>query len=212
MESSPAEFSQLLDRVRDGDEDATAELWETYFQRLVRIAAKRLPTNLRRSGDEEDIAISAFHSFIAGIRHDKFPDLSGPDNLWGLLITLTSRKVNAHLRFQTRQKRGGGNVRGESVFMDSRGESSRGGIGGVTGDGAAPDLHAELAEACDGLLNGLADDQLRQIAVMRMDGFLVDEIAAKMKLSKRAVERRLQLIRRTWAEAASGGGEETDQG
>tara|TARA_R110002049_G_scaffold72490_8_gene187599 strand:- start:6354 stop:7007 length:654 start_codon:yes stop_codon:yes gene_type:complete len=202
MESSPAEFSQLLARVRDGEDDATTELWERYFQRLVRIAAKRLPTNLRRTGDEEDIAISAFHSFIAGIRRDQFPDLSGPDNLWGLLITLTSRKVNAHLRFQTRQKRGGGNVRGESVFMDSSGELSRGGIGEVTGDNAAPDLHAELAEACDGLLSELSDDQLRQIAVMRMDGYLVDEIAEKMQLSKRAVERRLQLIRRTWAEAA----------
>ena len=86
--------------------------------------------------------------------------------------------------------------------MDSRGEASRGGIGEVTGDGATPDLHADLAEACDGLLNELADDQLRQIAVMRMDGYLVDEIAEKMQLSKRAVERRLQLIRRTWSEAA----------
>ena len=202
MDNSPAEFSELLTRVRAGDEEATSELWERYFQRLVRIAAKRLPHNLRRSGDEEDIAISAFHSFIAGIRRDQYPDLSGPDNLWGLLITLTSRKVNAHLRFQTRQKRGGGNVRGESVFLDARGEASRGGIGGVTGDAAAPDLHAELAEACNGLLNDLADDQLRQIAVMRMDGYLVDEIAEKMELSKRAVERRLQLIRRTWSEAA----------
>ena len=78
-----------------------------YFQRLVRLAAKRLPGNLKRMGDEEDIALSAFNSFIAGIRRDQFPDLSGPDNLWGLLITLTGRKVNAHLRHQTRQKRGG---------------------------------------------------------------------------------------------------------
>ena len=210
MENSPEEFSQLLSRVRAGEDDATALLWEKYFQRLVRIAAKRLPANLRRSGDEEDIAISAFHSFIAGIRRDRYPDLSGPDNLWGLLITLTSRKANAHLRHQTRQKRGGGNVRGESVFIDKRGQASRGGIGQVTGDAAAPDLRVELAEACDSLLNDLADDQLRQIAVMRMDGYLVDEIADKMELSKRAVERRLQLIRRTWAEAAESASDETN--
>jgi len=204
MDGSPEEFSQLLSQVRDGDEQATTELWERYFQRLVRVAAKRLPTNLRRSGDEEDIAISAFHSFVAGIRRDQYPDLSGPENLWGLLMTLTGRKVNAHLRFQTRQKRGGGTVRGESVFMDVAGESSRGGIGAVSGQGVAPDLHAELAEACESLLNELADDQLRQIAVMRMDGYLVDEIAQALQLSKRAVERRLQLIRRCWAEAAEG--------
>ena len=202
MESSPQEFADLLSNVRDGDEQAIARLWEDYYQQLVRIAARRLPANLRRTGDEEDIALSAFNSFIAGIRQDHFPDLSGRDNLWGLLITLTGRKVHAHLRHQTRQKRGGGTVRGESVFLDHGGDLKAGGIGGVTGDSQPADVRAELAEACDALLNQLADEQLKQIAVMRMDGFLVEEIAGRLGLSKRAVERRLQLIRRTWTEQA----------
>ncbi len=202
MQTTPEQFAELLKRVRTGEQRATEQLWEEYFQRLVRIAANRLPENLRRTGDEEDIALSAFHSFIAGVRRDQFPDLGGPDNLWGLLITLTSRKAQAHLRHETRQKRGGGSVRGESVFIDPAGSARGGGIGGITGDVPSADLHAELAEACDGLLAQLADDQLRQIAVMRMDGFLVDEIADNLGLSKRAVERRLQLIRKTWSEAA----------
>lgn len=195
-------FDDLVRRVRDGDEAAIASLWEDYYQKLVSLAARRLPANLRRSGDEEDIALSAFHSFIAGIRRDQYPDLSGRDNLWGLLITLTGRKAHAHLRHQTRQKRGGGSVRGESVFIDPSGDQRGGGIGGVTGESATPDIHAELAEACDGLLDQLGDEQLRQIAVMRMDGYLVDEIATKLQMSKRAVERRLQLIRKMWTEQA----------
>jgi DNA-directed RNA polymerase specialized sigma24 family protein len=195
-----SDFTALLELVRGGDEQAIATLWENYFQKLVRIAAKRLPANLKRSGDEEDIALSAFHSFIAGIRRDQYPDLSGPDNLWGLLITLTSRKAHAHLRHQTRQKRGGGSVRGESVFMDASNQDRGGGIGGVGSDSQSADIHAELAEACEGLLAQLGDDQLRQIAVMRMDGYLVDEIAENLTISKRAVERRLQLIRKLWSE------------
>ncbi|MCC9643181.1 RNA polymerase subunit sigma-70 [Rhodopirellula sp. JC740] len=207
------EFADLLVKVRDGDNDATAVLWERYFQPLVRLAGTRLPKNLRRSGDEEDIALSAFHSFIAGVQREKFPDLSGPDNLWGLLITLTSRKVNAHLRRQTRQKRGGGQVRGESVFLDASGDSGRAGLeqfsGGGESDHAPPDLRLELAEACEKLLDDLPDEQLREIAVMRMDGFLVDEIAKELEMSKRAVERRLQLIRKTWAEAAESTSDQT---
>jgi len=195
-------FSRLIEKVRAGDEQSVAELWENYFQQLVRIAASRLPKNLRRVGDEEDIAISAFHSFIAGVQDDRFPDLSGPENLWGLLITLTGRKVNAHLRHQTRQKRGGGNVRGESVFIQPGGETKGGGIGGISGDGQPADIRIELSEACDNLLDQLEDEQLKQIAVMRMDGYLVDEIADRLNLSKRAVERRLQLIRRIWSEQA----------
>ena len=202
MKQTSEEFAELLAAVRDGDEDATATLWENYFQQLVRIAAKRLPANLKRTGDEEDVALSAFHSFIAGIRRDQFSDLSGPDNLWGLLITLTSRKVNAHLRHQTRLKRGGGDVRGESVFIRADGNGRGAGIGEVSGDHMTADLGSELAEACDVLLDQLPDEQLKQIAVMRMDGYLVDEIASRLEISKRAVERRLQLIRKTWSEAA----------
>jgi len=194
-------FSDALLRIRQGDDQAIEELWNGYFQRLVRLAAKRLPENLRRSGDEEDIALSAFNSFIAGVRRDQFPDLSGPDNLWGLLITLTGRKVNAHMRFQTRQKRGGGLVRGESVFLDPN-DPQKTGIGDVSGNSMPADLAIELEDACNTLLEQLPDAQLRQIAVMRMDGFLVEEIAERLGLSKRGTERRLQLIRRTWSEAA----------
>jgi len=201
-DQSTAPLDDLLKRVRDGDDQAITRLWEDYYQQLVRVAAGRLPSHLKRMGDEEDIALSAFHSFIAGIRLDQFPDLRGPENLWGLLITLTSRKVHAHLRHQTRKKRGGGSVRGESVFLDRSGQQMGAGIGGVTGEMPPADLTAELTEACELLLEQLPDEQLRQIAIMRMDGFLVDEIAQRLELSKRAVERRLQLIRRTWTEQA----------
>jgi len=197
---SETNFPELIEQVRAGDEQAIAELWENYFQQLVRVAASRLPPNLKRTGDEEDIALSAFHSFIAGVRTDRFPDLSGPENLWGLLITLTTRKVSAHLRHHGRQKRGGGNVRGESVFFRPDGTRTSGGLGEVAADDQPADIRAELAEACDDLLSQLDDQQLRQIALMRMDGYLVDEIAARLDISKRAVERRLQLIRRIWSE------------
>ena len=70
------------------------------------------------------------------------------------------------------------------------------------GEQLTADINVELEEACNSLLDQLPDAQLRQIAVMRMDGFLVDEIAERLDLSKRATERRLQLIRRTWSEAA----------
>lgn len=199
MSAPSAKFAERLERVRQGDPQATTELWETYFQRLVRVAAQRLPASLRRVSDEEDVALSAFQSFVAGVQADRFPDLAGPENLWGLLITLTTRKARAHLRFQTRQKRGGGQVRGESAFAD-RADLQRRGLAEMADDQAPADLQAELAEQCDALLEQLPDEPLRQIAIMRMEGYLVDEIAARMELSKRAIERRLQLIRQIWTE------------
>jgi RNA polymerase sigma factor (sigma-70 family) len=194
-------FESLVQRLREGDEQAATELWQRYYHRIVRLAGKRLPTSLRRTGDEEDLAISAFHSFVAGVRADRFPNLAGPDNLWGLLIVLTSRKVQAHLRHHTRQKRGGGKVRGESVFLNPNDTDRGSGIGGVVSNGNEPAAEAEMAEAADRLLDLLEDDNLREIAILRMEGYLVDEIATRLEVSKRAVERRLQLIRKIWTEA-----------
>ncbi len=201
MPETPEDFELLIAQVRDADDAAITELWQSYFQRLVRVAALRLPANLRRVGDEEDIALSAFHSFVAGVREDQYPDLAGPDNLWGLLMTLTTRKVIAHMRRHTRLKRGGGATRGDSVFMAPDGQTHGGGLNEFATEQVTPDVQMELSEACDELLYQLPDDQLRQIAIMRMDGYLVDDIAKRLELSKRAVERRLQLIRKTWSES-----------
>lgn len=201
MDSEQKDLADLLERLRQGDEAAAAQLWEQYYHRIVRLANRRLPASLRRARDEEDVALSAFHSFVAGVRADRFPNLAGPDNLWGLLIVLTSRKVQAHLRHHTRQKRGGGKVRGESVFLSPDSPERTLGMGSVVGDNVGPALEAEMADAAETLLDALGDESLREIAVLRMEGYLVDEIASQMGMSKRAVERRLQLIRKIWTEA-----------
>ncbi len=196
-------FESLLIRLRAGDEQAANTLWEQYYHRIVRLAGKRLPTSLRRIRDEEDVALSAFHSFVAGVKADRFPNLAGPDNLWGLLIVLTSRKVQAHMRHHSRQKRGGGKVRGESVFLAPQEAQPGPGITGIEGRDEGPAWEAEMAEAAETLLESLGDPALREIAVMRMEGYLVDEIAEILEMSKRAVERRLQLIRKIWTETES---------
>lgn len=212
-------FEELVNRVREGDDEAIETLWNDYYSRLVRVAAGRLPRSLRRTGDEEDVALSAFHSFVAGVRDDRFPDLRTPDNLWGLMITLTSRKVHAHIRRATRQKRGGGSVRGESVFIAPGGDTPGGGLGGVgaghqnagTNDHLAPDVQAELVEATETLMQQLDDEELQRIAWMRMDGYLVDEIAEELGRSKRAIERRLQLIRKRWHELSQSNEKSEDE-
>ena len=42
------------------------------------------------------------------------------------------------------------------------------------------------------------DDALRQVALWKMDGYTVDEIAGRLGCARRTVARRLDLIRRTW--------------
>ena len=48
------------------------------------------------------------------------------------------------------------------------------------------------------LLRSLADDTLRQVALMKMEGYTHEEIADRLGCSLRSVGRKLELIRRTW--------------
>ena len=73
--SEPKDISEWVQKLKEGDDDAASHLWETYFERLVRLAQRRLPSSLRRSRDEEDVALSAFHSFVKGVKEDVVEDV-----------------------------------------------------------------------------------------------------------------------------------------
>jgi hypothetical protein len=42
----------------------------------------------------------------------------------------------------------------------------------------APEVAAQVSEACARLLGRLGDDELRQVALLRMEGYTVEEVAA----------------------------------
>jgi DNA-directed RNA polymerase specialized sigma24 family protein len=75
-----------------------------------------------------------------------------------------------------------------------------GGIEQVVGTEPTPEFAAQVAEQCERLLASLEDESLRAIARMKLEGFTNPEIAAKLGVVERTVERRLQRIRREWSE------------
>jgi DNA-directed RNA polymerase specialized sigma24 family protein len=168
----------------------------------VRLAQRKLPGQFRRAVDEEDIALSAFKSFCLGVEQGRFPRLEDRDDLWRLLVVITARKAHAQVRYHGRQKRGGGKVVGESVFQPAGDESPEAaGIEQVLGEEPTPEFAAQVAEECQRLIGLLGDEALRSIALLKMEGYTVDEIAVRVGCAKRSVERRLQIIRKTWADA-----------
>ena len=56
--SSGASITQWIADLKRGDPQAAEKLWQRYFERLVRLAKKKLRTPLRIA-DEEDVALSA---------------------------------------------------------------------------------------------------------------------------------------------------------
>jgi DNA-directed RNA polymerase specialized sigma24 family protein len=55
-----------------------------------------------------------------------------------------------------------------------------------------------MAEQCRRLLDGLPDEQLRALALAKLEGHTNEEIARQLSVSLRTVERRLRLIRDEW--------------
>jgi DNA-directed RNA polymerase specialized sigma24 family protein len=68
-----------------------------------------------------------------------------------------------------------------------------------------PQFAAEVAEQCRELLERLGNDDLRGIAVWKMEGYTNEEISARLGYAPATVERRLQLIRKLWQKEKDSG-------
>jgi RNA polymerase sigma factor (sigma-70 family) len=194
--SSDGSVTVWIGELKAGDPTAAQRLWERYFRQLVELARARYGGARRRAADEEDAALSAFDSFCRGAAAGRFPQLCDRDNLWPLLVVITARKVIDARNYETRQRRGGGKVRGESARLNAVGRSDRGGgINLAVGHEPTPAFVAEVAEQTQRLLDALGTEELRKVAVLKMEGYTNAEIAKRMGCVERTVERRLKQIR-----------------
>ena len=57
-----------------------------------------------------------------------------------------------------------------------------------------------MAEDCQRLFEALADESLRQIAQLKLEGYTNEEIAAKLDCATRTIERKLERIRAIWSQ------------
>jgi DNA-directed RNA polymerase specialized sigma24 family protein len=174
-----------LRRMSAGDPAAAQPLWERYYRRLVGLAREALRDAPRRAADEEDVALWAFDSFFRGVEQGRFPRLNDRHNLWALLVTLTERHAFELRAHENRQKRGGGMERVEATDE-------------LPAPDPTPSFAAAMVEQCQRLLEQLADSELRRIALMKLEGYTNDEIAAQLGCVRATVERRLRLIRTKW--------------
>jgi DNA-directed RNA polymerase specialized sigma24 family protein len=184
-----------LRQWKHGDPDAVRALWDRYFVRLVALARLRLRNCRCGMADGEDMALSAFESFCRRAAEGRFPDMTDRRSLWRLLATFTARKVSRYIRRENARPCGAGE-------LDE-----------VLGREPDPAVVVEMAEECARLLAALPNPLLRRVAVLRMEGHTIDEIAEQINHSNTGVERRLNLIRMLWkrevGEVGDGAGDST---
>jgi RNA polymerase sigma factor (sigma-70 family) len=180
--------TRWIERLKADDPRAATALWERFVERMLAVARQRLGSAPRRVADEEDVVLAAFERFHHGVRQGRFPRLNDRDDLWAILFTLSTRHALRQLRDQQRDKRGQGEVRGDSALDGAE----------AADDAPTPAEALVLQENLARLLDALGDDGLRQIALARMEGYSNAEIARQLGRSEVTVERRLRLIREVW--------------
>jgi DNA-directed RNA polymerase specialized sigma24 family protein len=175
-------FGSFMLMIRGGSEDAARELVRRFEGVIRREARLRMDDHrLFRIFDSMDISQSVLTSFFARASNGHFEDLESPEQLVKLLLQMTRNK----LAFQVRRQRA---RRRDSRLL-----------------AAAPVDELNVASTCPGpsqlasdhdLIDAVRrrlDDEERQIADLRGEGWEWSEIA--LRLGGSAQARRMQLSR-----------------
>ena len=187
-----------------GDAQAAQLLYQHFCERVEEMARQRIPANVRRAYDQDDVVVSAFHSLFLGVRKQQY-QLHDRFDFWRLLLTIAERKIAKRVRHETRDKRDVRRVVHNSVFLKSSteqtGDAPRG-VDALPGREPTAELAAEVSETCEAMLAALPDGTSRQIALLKLENHTSEEIAAKLGCTRRTIQRKLLVIRRTWQHAS----------
>jgi DNA-directed RNA polymerase specialized sigma24 family protein len=191
----------LIRQLKEGDRAAVEKLWKIYFPRLVRQAQRWLRRTSVKVVDAEDIALSAFKSFCLRAEKGRFPKLFDRGDLWQLLVVIAFRKKCNEVKHEGRRQPRNGRVYPLSALTPADADDLRAIFSCLIGRESDPAL--ALAESCRRLLNMLPTQELRDVAVWKLEGYTNAEIAPKMNggegRDESTVERKLARIRKIWA-------------
>jgi RNA polymerase sigma-70 factor (ECF subfamily) len=179
------EFLDLLERGRNGDQEALTLLVQEY-EREVRVMARvLLGPALRPYLDSVDLVQSVHRSLLIGLHGGRF-QFNSPQDLLALAVTMVRRKVARQWRHLQRQKRL------ESVTSNSQN---------------LPEVLVSLSSSTDDPVRAAQfNDQVRElcrhlseaeytILQMRLAGYDTAEIGAHLSLSSVALRVRMTRLR-----------------
>src|SRR5262245_14022118 len=167
LQATDQHFSALLIEARAGDARALSELVQTYESEVRIVAHVLLGPALRPHLDSLDLVQSVHRSLMAGLRQEKF-DISTPENLIALALTMVRRKVARKWRQVQRQERlRRGPAGDDDLFTTLASLTSR------EGDPAgAAEVNDALQRVCHNLT---ASD--RRLMELRLAGYTTAEAA-----------------------------------
>src|SRR5262245_25113348 len=160
--------------------------FERFTRRLIGLARAQFDARLLHKIDPEDVVQSAYKSFFLRYGEGALA-AEGWEGLWGLLTLITLRKCADRVRYHRAERR------------DIAREEAAGGATDpwfeAVARGPTPEQAAALAEAVEGLLAGL-DENERPIIELSLQGYSTQEISQQLDRAERSVRRLRERTRR----------------
>jgi RNA polymerase sigma-70 factor (ECF subfamily) len=190
-----ASFDNLMAGLRDGRNEAAAQVFQRFANRLIVLARKQLDTKVLQKEDPEDVMQSVFRSFLARNAAGQFGELATWDNIWAILVVITRRKCGRRTDYFHAACR---DVRRETPAPSASGDTISDSAG-LPDEEPTPFEAAVLAETVEQLLGNLEGRQ-RDILTLSLQGFTPVEISARLGCTERTVYRVLDRVKE-WLEA-----------
>ncbi|MDB4370779.1 ECF-type sigma factor [Mariniblastus sp.] len=186
-----------IEQVRQSDDEAIKRVWQHFADGLQEYARGKIHPKTRRVYDEQDAVQSMFLSLCQGLKADRYPDLQNRDNLWRLMLVMTGRKISKRHRFDRQLKRDNRRLLTDSYFVQNSQDRNSPNQYPPAAE-PTPELLAEFADTSSALIEALGTDNLKDVALLRIEGLDDCEIASRLQCSRSTVQRRLVMIRKIW--------------
>jgi RNA polymerase sigma factor (sigma-70 family) len=186
MSEMQPDFQLLMEQVRAGSGEAVRELLDTYGAHILRVVRRRLNKRLRPKFDSGDFVQAVWASFFAsGLEKGSF---DRPEQLAAFLAAVAGNKVADANRQRLRYRKF--NIEGEKSLEGSAAVEAE----GLTDHGPTPS-QVFMAKEKMGELRQQATRPGRRILKLLQRGVPLKEIAAKLGVSKKTIQRLIRNLR-----------------
>jgi RNA polymerase sigma factor (sigma-70 family) len=186
MAESHEKFRDLMERVRQGSQEAGQELYKLYGHHILHVVRRKLHAKLRPKFDSLDFVQDVWASFFADqLRQRTF---ATPEELIAFLAAVAQHKVVD--AFRQRMQRQKYNLNREHSLDGSAAFH----VEKLTGDDPTASQLAVANEAYDNLTTG-QPDRYRRIVDLLRQGHTHQEIADTVGLNEKTIRRLVDKLK-----------------
>jgi RNA polymerase sigma-70 factor (ECF subfamily) len=197
MSAHPS-FDDLMVQLRDGRNEAAAQVFQRYANRLIELARRQLDPKLLQKVDPEDVMQSVFRSFLIRNAAGHFAEFQSWESIWAMLVVMTQRKCGRRIEYFHTARRDVRRELPEAV----PGQDSTANLG-LRADEPTPSEAAMLTETLEHLMNSLPGRH-RDIVALSLQGYEPAEISTEIGCTERTVYRVLERVK-AWLETTQQG-------